>query len=76
MEIVKTTSILFTAAVLLPALASAADNNLGELAKANKIEVFNSPAWNSPKGPSSWRLRGRINSGRMGVNSVHYSFRR
>jgi len=27
--------------VLLPTLASAADHNLGELAKANKIEVFN-----------------------------------
>ena len=31
---------LFAAAVLMPALVSAADYNLGELAKANKIEVF------------------------------------
>ena len=37
----KTTSILFAATVLVPALASAADHDLGELAKANKIEVFN-----------------------------------
>src|SRR6266508_4098814 len=37
----KTTSLLFAAAVLMPTLASAADYNLGELAKANKIEVFN-----------------------------------
>ncbi len=36
----KTTSLLFAAAVLMPTLASAADYNLGELAKANKIEVF------------------------------------
>jgi hypothetical protein len=35
------TSILFAAALLIPALASAADYNLGELAKANKIELFN-----------------------------------
>jgi len=37
----KTTSLLFAAAVLMPTLASAADYNLGELAKVNKIEVFN-----------------------------------
>ena len=37
----KTTSLLFAAAVLMPTLASAADYNLGGLAKANKIEVFN-----------------------------------
>ena len=37
----KTTSILFAATVLVPALASAADHDLGGLAKANKIEVFN-----------------------------------
>jgi len=37
----KPTSILFATAVLIPTLASAADHNLGELAKANKIEVFN-----------------------------------
>jgi hypothetical protein len=38
----KTKSILFiAAAVLSPALASAADYNLGELAKAHKIELFN-----------------------------------
>ena len=37
----KPTSILFAAAVLIPTLASAADHNLGELAKANKIEMFN-----------------------------------
>jgi len=36
----KPTSILF-AALLIPTLAFAADHNLGELAKANKIEVFN-----------------------------------
>src|SRR5439155_23154979 len=39
--LMKSTSILFAAAVLIPTLASAADHNLGELAKANKIEVFN-----------------------------------
>src|SRR5438034_11004663 len=37
----KTTCILFAAAVLMATLASAADHNLTELAKANKIEVFN-----------------------------------
>ena len=37
----KPTSILFAAVVLLPTLAIGADHNLGELAKANKIEVFN-----------------------------------
>jgi hypothetical protein len=37
----KPTFILFAAAVLMAALASAADYNLGELAKADKIEVFN-----------------------------------
>ena len=37
----KPTSILFAAAVLIPRLTSAADYNLGELAKASKIEVFN-----------------------------------
>jgi hypothetical protein len=37
----KPTFILFAAAVLMPTLAPAADHNLGELAKANKIEVFN-----------------------------------
>src|SRR5438876_11772038 len=37
----KPTSLLFAAAALMPTLASAADHNLGELAKANKIEVFN-----------------------------------
>lgn len=37
----KPISILFVAAVLIPILAPAADYNLGELAKANKIEVFN-----------------------------------
>src|SRR6266487_4532527 len=36
----KPTSILF-AALLMTTLASAADHNLGELAKANKIELFN-----------------------------------
>ena len=36
----KPTSILF-AALLMPTLAFAADHNLGELAKANRIEVFN-----------------------------------
>src|SRR5438034_5010771 len=34
-------SILFAAAVLIPTPASATDHNLGELAKANKIEVCN-----------------------------------
>jgi hypothetical protein len=37
----KLTSITFAATVLILPLASAADYNLGELAKANKIEVFN-----------------------------------
>jgi len=37
----KRTSLLFALAVPIPTLASAADYNLGELAKANKIEVFN-----------------------------------
>src|SRR5437762_4337359 len=37
----KATCMLFAAAVLMPALVSAADYDLGELAKANKIEVFN-----------------------------------
>src|SRR5438093_3201669 len=37
----KTTSILFAVAVLMPTLASAGDHNLAELAKAKKIEVFN-----------------------------------
>src|SRR5438876_1899633 len=37
----KRTSLLFALAVLIPTLASAADYNLGELAKANKIEMFN-----------------------------------
>src|SRR2546422_11722964 len=37
----KAICILFAAAVLMPKLATAADYNLGELAKANKIEVFN-----------------------------------
>src|SRR5437667_4437709 len=37
----KPTSILFAAVVLLPTLAIGADHNLGVLAKANKIEVFN-----------------------------------
>ena len=37
----KPISMRFAAAVLMPTLASAADHNLGELAKANKIEVFN-----------------------------------
>ena len=37
----KATCILFAAAVLMPARVSAADYNLGGLAKANKIEVFN-----------------------------------
>ena len=37
----KPASILFAAAVLIPTIASAADYNLGELAKANRIEVFN-----------------------------------
>jgi hypothetical protein len=37
----KPTFILFAAAVLMPKLATAADYNLGELAKANKIEMFN-----------------------------------
>src|SRR2546425_9990722 len=36
----KPPSILF-AALLMPTLGFAADQNLGELAKANKIEVFN-----------------------------------
>ncbi len=36
----KRTSLLFALAVLIPTLGSAADYNLGELAKANKIEVF------------------------------------
>jgi hypothetical protein len=35
------TSIVVAAAVLVPMLASAADYNLGELARANKIDVFN-----------------------------------
>src|SRR5579864_3856959 len=37
----KKTSILLAAAALLPTLALAADYNLGELARANKIELFN-----------------------------------
>lgn len=37
----KPVSILFAVVVLIPAIASAVDHNLGELAKANKIEVFN-----------------------------------
>src|SRR5438067_8267512 len=37
----KRTSLLYALALLMPTLASAADHNLGELAKANKIEVFN-----------------------------------
>jgi hypothetical protein len=37
----KKTSILFTAAFLCPTPAWSADYNLGELAKAGKIEVFN-----------------------------------
>jgi len=40
-EPMKRPSLFFALAVLMPALASAADYNLGELAKANKIEVFN-----------------------------------
>ncbi len=37
----KRTFLLYALALLTPTLASAADHNLGELAKANKIEVFN-----------------------------------
>ena len=37
----KAICILFAAGVLMPKLATAADYNLGELAKANKIEMFN-----------------------------------
>jgi len=37
----KPASILFSVALLIPTMASAADYNLGELAKANKIELFN-----------------------------------
>jgi hypothetical protein len=37
----KPTSILFAVAVLIPAIASAAEYNLAELSKANGIEVFN-----------------------------------
>src|SRR5438552_6043689 len=37
----KAICVLFAAVVLMPKLATAADYNLGELAKANKIEVFN-----------------------------------
>jgi hypothetical protein len=37
----KSLFILFAGAILIPTLACAADYNLGELAKANKIELFN-----------------------------------
>jgi len=37
----KLISLLFAVSVLITPLASAADYNLGELAKANKIELFN-----------------------------------
>src|SRR5205823_4774833 len=40
-NLMKPTSILFAVVFLLPMLAIAVDHNLGELAKANKIEVFN-----------------------------------
>src|SRR6266498_3297788 len=40
-NLMKPTSTLFATAVLISTLASAADYNLGELAKAKKIEVFN-----------------------------------
>jgi hypothetical protein len=37
----KITSILFAIAIVMPRLAPAADYNLGELARVNKITVFN-----------------------------------
>src|SRR5687767_4680129 len=37
----KTTSVLFLAAILIPILTPAADYNLGELAEDNRITVFN-----------------------------------
>lgn len=37
----KPASILFAVALLIPTIAPAAEYNLGELAKANKIELFN-----------------------------------
>jgi len=40
-RLTKRTPLLFAAAVLLSALAFAADYNLGDLAKAHKVEVFN-----------------------------------
>jgi hypothetical protein len=70
----KQTSILLAVALFLPTLASADDYNLGELAKANKIELFNRDL-QQPKAdaPEAIFLNATPNDGVAWVKGVEFS---
>jgi len=70
----KQSSILLAVALFLPTLASADDYNLGELAKANKIELFNRDL-QQPKAdsPEAIFLSAAPNDGVAWVKGVEFS---
>lgn len=70
----KKASILFAAALLLPALAFAADYNLGELAKAEKIELFNRTLDHTKAGsPEAVFLNAAPNDGLAWISGLEFS---
>jgi 3-keto-disaccharide hydrolase len=73
-RLMKRTSILFGPAVLLATLAFAADYNLGELAKAKKIELFNRTLDPAKAGsPEAVFLTAASNDGLAWITGVEFS---
>ena len=73
-ELMQKTSILFAAAVLVPLLSYSADYNLGELARSNKIEVFNrTPDQAKAGAPEVVFLNAAANDGLAWIDGVELS---
>jgi hypothetical protein len=70
----KPTLALFVFALLIPIIASAADYNLGELAKANKIELFNrTPDQTKADSPQTVFLNAAADDGLAWIGDVEFS---
>ena len=73
-KLMKKASLLFVAAFLLPSLAFAADYNLGELAKAGRIELFNRTLDPAKAGsPEAVFLNAAANDGLAWISGVEFS---
>jgi hypothetical protein len=73
-KLMKTTSILLTAACILPTLAFSTDYNVGELAQAGKLNVFNRALDPSKAGsPEVVFLNAAANDGLAWITGIDFS---